>query len=227
MTKSDIERDYLTCFEDLVVGQSKRANWYQYGFSVPQVTIFLTNRFLAPSTKLFEPHQGPIPGKRVSGLDVREFSNYLMFKYGIEPLQPKDQKVIVIFLRMQNRRILNYEELAQALEERFSLPVQVIQSHSLFSFFLSFFLFPFSFFLFPFPFFSFFSLFFSFFLIFSWHQRQLIRLPPTWSLNSLWVWKTKVFEIKFPFFQGLRWLSVYMDLFLWCQCFFPRSTKLL
>lgn len=54
----------LIVFKDAIVGNSKEANWYQYGFSEPQ---------------------GPIPGKKVSGDKVRVVAAYLLRKLGIPP----------------------------------------------------------------------------------------------------------------------------------------------
>lgn len=53
------DRDVVTCFQDLVVGNSESTTWYQYGFDVPQ---------------------GPIKDKTVSGYPIREFSNLVLEK---------------------------------------------------------------------------------------------------------------------------------------------------
>jgi protein O-mannose beta-1,4-N-acetylglucosaminyltransferase len=59
--KADMPKDKITCFQDAVVGQSKQANWYHYGFAEPQ---------------------GPIPNKRVDGSHVREVAAYIMKQLG-------------------------------------------------------------------------------------------------------------------------------------------------
>ncbi|KAI9351612.1 hypothetical protein DFJ73DRAFT_659286 [Zopfochytrium polystomum] len=63
-------RDYLqydakviTGFRDAVVGATKRTTWYQYGFGRPQ---------------------GPIEGKVVNGLHVREVANWFVRRMGLE-----------------------------------------------------------------------------------------------------------------------------------------------
>ena len=51
--------DAFILFSDAIIGNSKEANWYHYGFSEPQ---------------------GPIPGKQVSGYKVRAVASYLLKK---------------------------------------------------------------------------------------------------------------------------------------------------
>ncbi|KAI8808521.1 hypothetical protein BJ742DRAFT_808872 [Cladochytrium replicatum] len=51
-----------TCFRDAVVGVSRLTTWYQYGFRIPQ---------------------GPIPGKVVNGLHVREVANWYVRRLGL------------------------------------------------------------------------------------------------------------------------------------------------
>ena len=103
--KPHLAKAEATCFDELILGQSKQANWYQYGFGIPQ---------------------GPIVNKTVNGHDVREASDFIMRRLGITPLQPLEQQVVSVFVRERNRKIVNQDELVSALERRFSLPVKLV-----------------------------------------------------------------------------------------------------
>jgi len=81
--------------KSVVVGILKKANWYQYGFGRPQ---------------------GPIPGKSVSGADVREFANFILSRASlpqIRNLRTEDieGKKLCVFSRTQNRLILNEDDM--------------------------------------------------------------------------------------------------------------------
>jgi len=131
------DQNTITCYRDAVVGNSKQANWYHYGFGSPQ---------------------GPIPNKTVDGTQVREVSNYLLHKAGLlsspfggrvtsppENVMTKkvktmfaeagvtsdDQEVIVIFSRRRNRKLSNEKELAAELKEEFQLAVVYVRMEEL------------------------------------------------------------------------------------------------
>ena len=116
------EPNVVTCFRDAVVGQSKLTTWYQYGFKEPQ---------------------GPIQGKKVNGLNVREVVEWMVRRVGLPlghdelyqankqsqtlpPAKPDNShfdfpetNLLVIMSRRQNRLILNEEQLAQDLTRAF------------------------------------------------------------------------------------------------------------
>lgn len=56
----EFEPGTVLCFEVGVLGASRRANWYQYGYGRPQ---------------------GPIPNKSVSGKDVRMMADFLYRRF--------------------------------------------------------------------------------------------------------------------------------------------------
>ena len=62
----------------------------------------------------------------MSGSDVREVSDFIMKQLGIEPLQPTDQRSVVLFSRESNRKILNEQVLVKELEAKYSLPVTIL-----------------------------------------------------------------------------------------------------
>lgn len=122
----------VICFEDLIIGNSKEATWYDYGF--------------------FSEPQGPIGGdKKLDGFKVREAADYLLKYYGIERAKeeaviktmrrissrsPSDKLTsrsfyISIFSRTKDRLILNEADLAKQLELRFGLPVKLVQLENL------------------------------------------------------------------------------------------------
>ena len=76
--KADMPKDKITCFQDAMVGQSKQANWYHYGFSEPQ---------------------GPIPNKKVDGYHVREVAAYIMKQLGFPVWDRVAAKQNVDFLK--------------------------------------------------------------------------------------------------------------------------------
>jgi protein O-mannose beta-1,4-N-acetylglucosaminyltransferase len=126
----------VICFADLIVGNSKEATWYDYGF--------------------FAEPQGPIEGgdkkKKLDGFKVREAADYLLNYYGIEGAKeavvlktlkgiasrrtPSDKLAtqsfyISIFSRTKDRLILNESDLARQLEQAFGLPVKLVQLENL------------------------------------------------------------------------------------------------
>ena len=100
----------LTCFRDAVVGNSKVATWYQYGFHGPQ---------------------GPIPNKRVNGLMVREFAEFIRYRLGLPGFdEDSANDCIVIFTRHGNRKILNLDSLKLRLAMEFALPIRELSIES-------------------------------------------------------------------------------------------------
>lgn len=137
-------------FPECVVGNSKMATWYHYGFLTPQ---------------------GPIPNKQVNGEHVKQVANFITRQLGHEDLdlflfkqihdrfieealkegmalrsspsppaamtsdthQPliSDEYYIVIFSRRHDRIILNETDLAAALTRRFKLPVKFVRNEDL------------------------------------------------------------------------------------------------
>jgi len=86
----------LACYESIVAGTLKRANWYQYGFGRPQ---------------------GPIPGKQVSGSHIREFANFVLSRAGLPHLRDVTtseipDKKFCVYSRTRNRLIINEREMA-------------------------------------------------------------------------------------------------------------------
>ena len=119
--KSDLESYKLVCFEDVVVGNSKKTTWYQYGFVTPQ---------------------GGIPNKQASGYDIRQVTKYIRSR--IERNEPSKKDVLkalenmktgkspnkfqfVIFSRKGDRLILNEHELAASLIQKFQIPVKILR----------------------------------------------------------------------------------------------------
>lgn len=128
----------VTCFRNAVVGQSKEANWYQYGFGGPQ---------------------GPIANKTVSGARVREVADFiaersgfsasdfaqlppnsphfnrtkvekLLEQYGVTSSGPQAQ-LVAVFSRLRNRKLENEAELAAALQTRHGMPVVYVRMEEL------------------------------------------------------------------------------------------------
>lgn len=104
--RKDLEKDEsFTCFRDVVVGMSKLGTWYQYGFGMPQ---------------------GPL-NKTVNGNHIRQFSNYLLAKFGHKSVKPVARPHrVVLFSRSRNRLLSNQDELVQMLEKKFNLKVDVL-----------------------------------------------------------------------------------------------------
>lgn len=134
--KADLSNETITCFREAYVGQSKEANWYQYGFSEPQ---------------------GPIANKTVSGYRLREVGNYVMHSLGlptwdrsamVRTLQylreralhadararatgAPEEAYIAIFSRRQDRLIVNENDMAAQLQAYYGLPVVFIRNEDM------------------------------------------------------------------------------------------------
>lgn len=83
-------------FHEAILGISRIATWYQYGFKIPQ---------------------GPIKGKNISGLYVRQAANFIMHKLNIVDRPAQDS--ITIISRTVNRLIVNEVPFANYLNSRF------------------------------------------------------------------------------------------------------------
>ncbi|KND03274.1 uncharacterized protein SPPG_02325 [Spizellomyces punctatus DAOM BR117] len=134
----DQDEDIVTCFRDIVLGNSKQTTWYQYGFEEPQ---------------------GPIRNKTPNGMLIREVSEWFTRRMGLSlgedeqydkdsgkseatannaPAEPvasvdfPETDLIVIMGRRSNRLILNERQLKSALAAAFNLKVQVVtnEKHS-------------------------------------------------------------------------------------------------
>lgn len=113
----------ITRFVDAVVGQNKIGRrdasyvdfmtrdehfvslvsigtWYQYGFGGPQ---------------------GPIANKTVNGYHVRQTSNFIVYRLGLDPHFSRTPDTIVIFSRKSNRLLVNEEEIAKRLTATFDM----------------------------------------------------------------------------------------------------------
>eukprot|EP00842_Homolaphlyctis_polyrhiza_P006089 jgi/Hompol1/6481/HPOL_005013-RA len=134
--RRDSERGVVTCFRDAVVGNSKIATFYQYGFRSPQ---------------------GPIANKTVNGLHIREvaewFARRLALRLGWDedynyphryPLPPSiahdaDQRsldlqetdLVVVLARLSNRLILNEAEMVQRLSQTYGYETVVVRNEEL------------------------------------------------------------------------------------------------
>ncbi|EGF76611.1 hypothetical protein BATDEDRAFT_92595 [Batrachochytrium dendrobatidis JAM81] len=126
--KQKNEEHIVTCFRDAYVGNTKLTTWYQYGFNEPQ---------------------GPIAGKSVNGMYLREVGEWFMRRLvlplghdedpTIKDLHPlpslpsngtygkevdfQDTDTIVVLSRKGNRLILNEEQMAKDLEKAFGYKV--------------------------------------------------------------------------------------------------------
>ena len=125
----------LLWFPDAIVGNSKIANWYQYGFLIPQ---------------------GPIADKKVSGAHVREVSDYISHRLNLAEWDFGEVKQVIrnfianftstpdnpdsliskdycisIFSRRHDRLIVNELELAAFLQRRFRLEVKFVRNEDL------------------------------------------------------------------------------------------------
>jgi protein O-mannose beta-1,4-N-acetylglucosaminyltransferase len=107
---SDLNKEKtITCFRDSIVGMSKIANWYQYGFDIPQ---------------------GPL-NKTVNGLYIRQFSSFIEHRLKLTPRKLNSVPYrVVLFSRTLNRLILNQEELTRELELRYGQPVDIVSMES-------------------------------------------------------------------------------------------------
>ena len=101
------DRDMITCFSEVIMGQSKALNWYHYGFLSPQ---------------------GPIADKKVNGVYVRHAADFIKWRLGIIDRQSNflpraNQEInkLVVFSRKENRLILNEDDLLNGLSEQFHL----------------------------------------------------------------------------------------------------------
>lgn len=123
------------CFRDAIIGNSKMASWYSYGFKEPQ---------------------GPIPNKKISGLLIRNIATFIMSRIGISKWEERgmisimeeiidliksrgkkkrskllykmsEKYYITIFSRKIDRIIINEAELAKTLETYYGLPVKYVR----------------------------------------------------------------------------------------------------
>ena len=117
-----VEGGRPVCFQEAYVGVSKATTWYQYGFHQPQ---------------------GPIPGASVTALEVRQFTDFIKTRLGVEGRSESldvtespaksDAGTIVLFTRKFNRLILNELELTLSLAQELQMKVVTIsiENHSL------------------------------------------------------------------------------------------------
>ncbi|KAI9205207.1 uncharacterized protein BJ171DRAFT_423562, partial [Polychytrium aggregatum] len=134
----DQEPDVITCFRDAVVGNRKLVNWYQYGFTEPQGPIKdkhvngmhireisecgnatdsdTTSSALPPVPTSFH------PGTLIPGVP----ENY---DPTLDPnMDPISTDIIVILSRRGNRLIVNEDDLAERLHERYGLEVVFVRN---------------------------------------------------------------------------------------------------
>ncbi|MBN3278641.1 PMGT2 acetylglucosaminyltransferase, partial [Polyodon spathula] len=91
----------LLCFTKSYVGLSKMTTWYQYGFVQPQ---------------------GAKANILVSGLEIRQFTRFLMEKLNVSMEESSSgEEYIVVFSRTVNRLILNEAEIILALAQEFQM----------------------------------------------------------------------------------------------------------
>ena len=100
------------CFADVTVGISKRTTWYHYGFTSPQ---------------------GPMTNINVTARDVKLFTDYTRQKLGVKAESVATSNLAVIVSRMENRLIMNENELVFSLVQKLRLKVTKIslETHSL------------------------------------------------------------------------------------------------
>ena len=127
--KRDVPTHAITWFPHAIVGQSKRTTWYQYGFGEPQVSnrTFVATPCASDTCSpviVMVSTQGPLPGKRVDGRDVRAVADYLVDRM-VPATDLTSKACIVLFRRTLNRRILNEAQLISALQHHYGLPVEV------------------------------------------------------------------------------------------------------
>jgi protein O-mannose beta-1,4-N-acetylglucosaminyltransferase len=119
------DKNVITCFRDATVGNTKVATFYQYGFSSPQ---------------------SKIPHKELNGMFIREVAEWYVRRIGLQmgfdedmtsfpsvsskksvfgnrvsSVDLRESDIIVILSRKGNRLILNEDELAKYLTDRFKL----------------------------------------------------------------------------------------------------------
>ncbi|KAI8926950.1 hypothetical protein BC831DRAFT_454451 [Entophlyctis helioformis] len=82
------DEEVITCFRDAYVGNTKLTTWYQYGFHEPQ---------------------GPIQGKDVNGLHIREVAEWFMRRLGV-PLDADEDY-------MADKRKMSYGSIEGVTEE--------------------------------------------------------------------------------------------------------------
>ncbi|KAJ3382912.1 Protein O-linked-mannose beta-1,4-N-acetylglucosaminyltransferase 2 [Lobulomyces angularis] len=145
----NIDEDVITCFEDAVLGSSKIATWYQYGFTEPQSVIpgkilngnlvrevgeFLLQRAGLPlgfDEYLFRPiidGVQPIPNGRVTG---EEFSLQMDHSVVSAEVDFPETNLIVIFTRRNNRIITNQAELEDKLHKQFGYEVVTVNNENM------------------------------------------------------------------------------------------------
>ncbi|KAI8504424.1 Protein O-linked-mannose beta-1,4-N-acetylglucosaminyltransferase 2 [Branchiostoma belcheri] len=99
----------LACFSNAYVGLSKATTWYQYGFKVPQ---------------------GPKDNIAVTARDIRQFTDFVCTRLGIEETGVSESKYIVLFSRRLNRLIVNEVDLTIALASEFNMRVVTLSMES-------------------------------------------------------------------------------------------------
>ena len=97
---------HITCFRDAVVGLSKTATWYQYGF---------------------DSFQGPLKNKIPNGARVREVAEWYLRRNKIID-EELEWNLIVILSRKENRLILNEKELGEHLTKTFGYETVVVSN---------------------------------------------------------------------------------------------------
>ncbi|XP_078607616.1 protein O-linked-mannose beta-1,4-N-acetylglucosaminyltransferase 2-like [Branchiostoma floridae x Branchiostoma japonicum] len=99
----------LACFTNAYVGLSKATTWYQYGFKVPQ---------------------GPKENITVTGKEIRQFTDFVYVRLGIENISLTETKYIVLFSRRLNRLIVNEVDVTIALAREFDMRVITLSMES-------------------------------------------------------------------------------------------------
>ena len=97
--KTDIMKNGLTCFKELVVGLSKETTWYQYGFKVPQ---------------------GPIANYKANKIHLSLFADEVLSHFDCKE---NVKKYVILISRKQTRCILNQLEVSITLANFFKREV--------------------------------------------------------------------------------------------------------
>ncbi|XP_065833797.1 protein O-linked-mannose beta-1,4-N-acetylglucosaminyltransferase 2-like [Oscarella lobularis] len=112
--KDDLRRDgRIACFEHALIGMTKETTWYQYGF--------------------FQ-RQGPVDNPKANGRIVRQLARHIRRRLHINEDERDDgSSSFVLLSRSINRRIINEDELSDAIEKELgsSLTILPIESTSL------------------------------------------------------------------------------------------------
>ncbi len=129
----DLEkRNTITCFKDAVLGNNKIATFYQYGFFTPQSKIQnkdLNGMYIREVTTLIYRRIGLPIAFDENELNVpTKIPKSELFGTKNSALDLKESDLIVIFKRKANRLILNEEELADSLKEKYGLDVVLVSN---------------------------------------------------------------------------------------------------